>query len=175
MDSYLCGDSEELYHRYDIVKQGGSGLSGIANTYRLAKANCAEDVLENIKSIEDTDWAFGGACECGHAELTLLVIHKIESYGHVVDFNWGLANSCGGGQKKLSLMMIDRGATNFDRGLSEACRNDHEELALMMISYGANANVGLIAACVSGHKKLARLMIETGATECWCGQSLNEH
>jgi hypothetical protein len=187
MELYICHDSEELYWGYQIVKHGSSGLRGIAGIYELARASCAEDVLESIRSYKDIHDGLAGACYGGHEELALLIIRKAESSGVTVDFNSGLRGACRNNHKKLALLMIEKGATYIQWGLEEACRGGHKELTLLLIrkieSSRGPLKLGwaLSEACRGGHTELVKFIVQKVKfyevdTKCWwCYKPLDEH
>jgi hypothetical protein len=149
-------DSEELYWRYTIVTLGHTSLVGIADVYELSVVGRTEDTLESVKYYGCVDQGLAGACEGGHKELALILIHWGAS-----DYNGGLFGACYGGYEELVMLMIRNGADKWDIGLEEACYGGHKKIALIMIRHGANdLNRGLFGACQGGHEELIEFITQ---------------
>jgi len=141
----------------------------------ISKAECLPAVTQNIAQIE-----------CLKSQNNFRH-HKKSFFGHN-EWNQGLAHGCRGGHMDIVQYMIEKGANNWNSGLINACHGGHMDIVQLMIEKGANNwNSGLINACKEGHLAgqeaknakhfldIVQLMINRGATECYCGDSLENH
>lgn len=126
---------------------------------------CKYDNLEILqilvkKTFINANIVLYGASKFGRMEM----VHLLITFG-ANDWEDGLWGACAGGNMQLVQFFIDKGARNYAARLNTACYYDQVDIANFLIKKGANDwDDALCHACENGSINTARLMIDRGAT-----------